>query len=47
MHDAVVEEFGERDLDPSLGPGVSEKEIENQQNPEPTIDAGIDLHEFP
>ena len=47
MHDAVVEEFGERDLDPSLGADVSEKEIEDQQNPEPTTDAGIDLREFP
>ena len=47
LQDAIVEEFGERHLYPFLGASTSEEEIEAQQNPEPTTDAGIDLHEFP
>ena len=47
MHNAVEEEFGECHSDPSLCAGMSEEKIEGHQNPKPTTDAGIDLHEFP
>ena len=47
IHNVIVEEFGERHSDPSLGAGFSEEEIEVHQSQEPTSNPGIELHEFP